>query len=335
MLGSEDEGLTPAERKGIHGVVGENVHFADGYLKANLKVFSEDLAKLIESGKRDLSIGYRCLYDLQSGVYDGIKYDAIQRNIRGNHLALVEEGRSGRDVSVLDHFKLTIDSKGLHMPKMKDEKGDDFKKEGETKKQDAKDAEPLTLESLAQRMDEIGEMVGALQSGVGRNMDGDPASFVKRENGIDESAEEANSKTEKGKEVGDEDGEKEDEKAERSSKDKKDSMDAQLKEVTDALNTMKRDGTKALLREVSQRDALVQRLAPHIGTFDHAEMTLDDVVKYGVKTLKLTCARGEEKATINGYLAGARVNSTPAYVHDNSMATDSNDQIDAFLKGSE
>ena len=102
MLGSEDEGMLPAEKKGIHGVIGEDVYFEDGYLKATLKIFSDKLANLIEAGKKELSIGYRCLYDMVSGVYDGVKYDAIQRNIRGNHLALVGEGRSGHDVAVLD-----------------------------------------------------------------------------------------------------------------------------------------------------------------------------------------------------------------------------------------
>src|SRR5690606_32457155 len=39
------------------------------------------------------------------------------RNIRGNHLALVDEGRAGPDVAVLDRLKFTLDSRGLVMPK--------------------------------------------------------------------------------------------------------------------------------------------------------------------------------------------------------------------------
>ena len=340
MLGAEEDGLTPAERKGVHGVIGETVYFEKPFLKANLKIFSEGLAELIKAGKRELSIGYRCLYELASGVYSGIQYDAIQRNIRGNHLALVDEGRSGKDVAVLDAFKITLDSKGLTMPKMKDnaKDGDDFKKEGETKKDaDAKDAEPLSLEYLAKRMDEMAEVVGSLSSGASRNIhDGDPASFVARNNGIDESAEEANEKTEKGKEVGDEDGEKEDVKAEKSTKDKaKDkAMDARLKTMQSTIDSLRNDATKVVLREVSQRDALVTKLVPHIGVFDHSTMTLQDVVKYGVDKLKLTCDSGQELPMLNGYLAGARVNNTPAYVHD-SMAVDSNDQITDYLNGGE
>src|SRR5271154_6080341 len=33
MLGSSDEGLMPAERKGVHGTTGENIYFESPYLK--------------------------------------------------------------------------------------------------------------------------------------------------------------------------------------------------------------------------------------------------------------------------------------------------------------
>lgn len=329
MLGSEDEGLMPAERKGVHGVIGETVYFEEPYLKANLKVFSEGLAKLIQDGKRELSIGYRCLYELRSGVYDGQQYDAIQRDIRGNHLALVEEGRSGSDVAVLDHFKITLDSKGLTMPKMKDE--DTMKKDGETCKDDNERQIP-TIESLSERIDQLMEIVGGLQSGEGRNKvldDGEPEKFVKREDNIDESAEAAAKKEEKESEAGDESEEEKKDKDE----DKKDSMDARFRKMSQTLDSLRENATKEVLKEVSQRNALVEKLSQHIGTFDHADKTLGEVVSYGVKALKLQCERGQEAAMLNGFLAGAKVNSRPAYAHD-SVEIESNDQIEEFLNGS-
>ena len=65
MLGKESDGLMPAEKKGIHGVIGQDVYFEDGYLKANLKVFSEKLAKLIDSEKKSYlsAIGACMNYD--------------------------------------------------------------------------------------------------------------------------------------------------------------------------------------------------------------------------------------------------------------------------------
>lgn len=108
MLG---DGATPAEDKGVHGVTGEDVTFDGETLFSNLKIFSSALANLIEGGKRELSCGYRCEYEFASGEYNGVKYDAIQRNIRGNHLALVDDGRMGKEVAVLDSMVITFDAK--------------------------------------------------------------------------------------------------------------------------------------------------------------------------------------------------------------------------------
>lgn len=121
MLGGGN-GLTPAEKKGIEGVIGENVYFKNDVLYGNIKILSENLAKLIESGKKQLSAGYRCTYDMVSGVWNGVAYDAIQRNIRGNHLALVQEGRMGKEVAVLDHLTFTFDTKEIDMPISDEEK---------------------------------------------------------------------------------------------------------------------------------------------------------------------------------------------------------------------
>lgn len=45
--------------------------------------------------KRDLSLGYTLDLDETPGEYKGVRYDAIQRNLRVNHLALVARGRAG------------------------------------------------------------------------------------------------------------------------------------------------------------------------------------------------------------------------------------------------
>lgn len=114
MLGKSSDGLTPAEQKGVHGVIGEEVFFDGEYLRGNLKVFSEGLHDTINDGKNELSCGYRCGYTEQSGLFNGEYYDYIQHTIRGNHLATVDEGRMGPEVAVMDH-KFTFDSKDLTM----------------------------------------------------------------------------------------------------------------------------------------------------------------------------------------------------------------------------
>lgn len=100
MIGGD---YLPAEEKGVEGVIGEQVYFADDTLYANLQLFSSDLAKKIDEGKKELSLGYRCNYIYKPGVYKGVAYDFIQRDLCCNHLASVVKGRMGARVAVLDH----------------------------------------------------------------------------------------------------------------------------------------------------------------------------------------------------------------------------------------
>src|SRR5579872_7419915 len=128
MLGDEAKGLMPAEKKGVQGVVGEQISFDPelgefGGLRANVKVFSQALATLIASGKRELSCGYRCKYDWTPGTFNGQAYDCVQRVIRGNHLATVKSGRMGPDVAVLDSSD--DQSTQVKEPLMADEKKDE------------------------------------------------------------------------------------------------------------------------------------------------------------------------------------------------------------------
>jgi hypothetical protein len=289
MLGAEGAGLMPAEQKGVHGVIGEDVYYADGYLKGNLKIFSDKLSQLIDSGKKELSIGYRCLYDLTPGVYNNTHYDAIQREIRGNHVALVNEGRAGPDVAVLDHFITTFDTKGLAMPETKMEE-----KEGEKKAEDVSG-----MSALMNRMDKMEKMVSDMAEKYAGDVE--PDDFVDKANVVDEEKDE-----EKKKDAKDKDEEKKDE-------EKAKGMD-----------------TKALIIEISKRDALAREIATYVGTFDHASKTLDEVAEYGVKKLGLTCTAGQEQAALSGYLAGRKV--APAMVTDSNTAPAST-KLDAYFKG--
>src|SRR5579872_3852645 len=73
MLGNDDENLTPAEKKGIEGVIGEEVYFKYPYLLGNIKVFSGNMRNNIDNEKKELSIGYRCEYDISAGTFNGIQ----------------------------------------------------------------------------------------------------------------------------------------------------------------------------------------------------------------------------------------------------------------------
>lgn len=111
----------PAERKGIQGYLGEQVRFDGIYLRSNIKIPSSSAQSLIAAGKIELSPAYYCDWSPESGVFDGQPYQFTQRNILFNHLALVDEGRTGPDVAIQDskvmfndrHMTMTLDSKEL------------------------------------------------------------------------------------------------------------------------------------------------------------------------------------------------------------------------------
>lgn len=100
MIGAQ---FTAPEKKGIDGVI-NNFRRNGDVLVGDISIFSEDMKSCIEGGKKELSMGYFCNYDLTPGTYNGQHYDAIQRDIRSNHVALVDHGRMGSDVRVYDAF---------------------------------------------------------------------------------------------------------------------------------------------------------------------------------------------------------------------------------------
>lgn len=87
----------------IVGSVG-TVSWEEPYLVSRpLTVWTEDAKQLIESGaQRELSAAYRYRAEMTPGVYGGEQYDGVMRDIVGNHVAIVEEGRAGPDVHVAD-----------------------------------------------------------------------------------------------------------------------------------------------------------------------------------------------------------------------------------------
>jgi hypothetical protein len=145
-----DEGQTPAEAKGVHGVIGENVFYDSGVVYGNIKAFSNSLGRLIEAGKKQLSAGYRCVYDWTAGTFNGQPYDCVQRQIRGNHLALVQEGRMGPSVAVMDSLTFTFDAQEA-IPM------DPEKKDGEGE---------MTLTQIAALVKSFGPQIAAINAAI-------------------------------------------------------------------------------------------------------------------------------------------------------------------------
>lgn len=286
MLG---EDYTPAENKGVDGVIGEDVYFSDNVLRGNVKVFSKALAEAIEKGKTELSCGYRCIYDFTAGTWNGQAYDVIQRKIRGNHVALVDEGRMGPDVSVLDHLVFTVDAKET-MPV-----------DEETK---------ALLLSIAARLDKLEAAAAPVEPPVAP-----PVAPVKDEPVTPPPADTPPADTPPP--VKDEETPA--------------SMDAALARIATLEGKLAAAAAKPAMDEAAiiaihaDRADLVERLSTHIGTFDHARMTTEQVAAYGVEKLGIkNVPKGHERVALD---AALQAKTTPAPV---SIAADN---INSSLSG--
>lgn len=73
----------------------------NGRVVAPLMITDNAALAEVEAGKRQLSPGYNVRLDRTPGTTpDGQRYDAVQRNIRANHVALVQRGRQGSEVAL-------------------------------------------------------------------------------------------------------------------------------------------------------------------------------------------------------------------------------------------
>lgn len=87
----------------VVGCLGSDVAFDGEYLTASLCIWDAEAIAGIESKEQtELSSGYRYTADMTPGEFNGVKYDGVMRDIVGNHVALVDVGRAGRDVVVSD-----------------------------------------------------------------------------------------------------------------------------------------------------------------------------------------------------------------------------------------
>ena len=90
----------------IVGSLGDSAKVEDGYLKNNLIIYDKkDIDKVLSGARKELSCGYRYTPVRESGEYEGQHYDFKMTDIIGNHVALVKQGRAGRDVMVADSSK--------------------------------------------------------------------------------------------------------------------------------------------------------------------------------------------------------------------------------------
>lgn len=83
------------------GISLQNVRYEGkgGFVRGEVALMDSKAIALVESGqKAELSAGYTCDVDETPGVWKGQHYDAIQKNVSINHIAITERGRAGAAV---------------------------------------------------------------------------------------------------------------------------------------------------------------------------------------------------------------------------------------------
>ena len=119
---TEDVTAANNKRYSVGTTYGDITH-DDTYVNANLLVTDANAIAEIGTGKVEVSNGYKADLEIIDGkTADGTKYVAIQRNIRGNHIAIVKRGRAGPNVKLsdtnegLNTVKVTINDVGYDIP---------------------------------------------------------------------------------------------------------------------------------------------------------------------------------------------------------------------------
>lgn len=274
------EGANPGD-VGVDGIVGEKVYFDYPYLKANLRVFSDEMKQELESGRAQLSPAYKYDVEHAPGVFEGQPYQYVQRNLRcGNHLARVDEGRTGPDVAVMD----------------------------QAINQNSDGDKTMSLEELIAALGKldapsIAAVMAALQQ---MNQTEGTTDVVTDEDTTDTTMATDEDTSEETTTTQDEDttttASDEDTTEESKAQDAK--IAALTKRVTDLTKQVKAQDTGALLKELGKRNELASRLTQHIGAFACDSMDTVAVAKYGLAKLGIKgIAAGHEVSALNAALA--------------------------------
>lgn len=274
MIGN---GQTPPEKKGIDGAIGDNVYFKNNTVFANIRLYTNRIKDLIAQGKKELSVGYWSEYEFKSGTWNGKPFDAIQHIVGGNHLALVDEGRMGSAIAVLDRkprfnpLTITFDAKAINMNEDENdavvtEDEDDIEtSETDAVYEDAEHAqeEMQTLQTILEKIDMMTPIVEKF------------AALEERVNKFLGDAQEPKAAT--------------------------DELPAEPAEAQEDMSDPKATEDRIAKRvqdEFAAKQRAVDFVRPLVGTADHAARSSGDVWKYAAAKLDL---KGDAETAVKAY----------------------------------
>lgn len=118
----------------IMGAARDTVDSGD-FLGFDLAFMDANLIADVEAGKRELSNGYGADLSIEDGIAPcGTAYQAVQRNIRGNHAAVVDSGRAGAQCRIGDAAHcITIDANSIKSLLIDERTYEDLNRDAKTK----------------------------------------------------------------------------------------------------------------------------------------------------------------------------------------------------------
>lgn len=342
LLGSRTEGFVPPEEKGVDGTTGENSKRQGDKVVNDIKLYSERIKDEIQNGKKELSAGYFCDFVPESGVWNGRHYDFVQRNIAGNHIALVEKGRNGADVRVMDsaeglprgNRQFVCDAMDIE-GKIEQHEGDmnkhandadlssetngDGGKHAAPNKENEMDKREVIREIMAISAKPVTEFEGGEEEKVEAIAKlAEKLAYNPSEAGANDACPGSNPKDEPKDNASDEDDPKDEPKDEP----KEDKKAASLDEME-----------KELLARMGRKTELVKRLTPIIGAFDSAAMTEKEVAAYACEKLGKKVAMDEAVNYLNGYLDAYKPSSARVTLGAAPKSAAQDEALVNFLKG--
>lgn len=138
-------------KTGNNPINGENI-----YLSIDMEIFDSKAIEAIKNGKNYLSCAYTCDVEYESGTWLGMQYDAIQRNIRYGHVAIVDSPRAGETASIrLDSGDAIMEHENIISIKDEEEKMADLDKTIKIDASEVKDAVKEIMEEHNKQLTEL------------------------------------------------------------------------------------------------------------------------------------------------------------------------------------
>lgn len=113
-------GMAADSPRRVESPVGDGIHQGDeSFVRQKIVFYGLDAISDIKSGaKKEMSLGYQYSLDETPGVYKGIVYDSIQRDIRYNHGSLVKKARGGPNCKLILDSGLEVAVDGEFIPEI-------------------------------------------------------------------------------------------------------------------------------------------------------------------------------------------------------------------------